>query len=431
MRVHNVASAGGHVVLMMTSLLQTIAFDRQRHLSGVTDPVRRAQPHSKLTHLSASLVIASVGFWHAVSTAAAPFNSPAGAQTIRKVSAKPSCTSCSIVLKSVAEVADHDRDAWLGDQVQFTTNSRMKLYATSPFMEPGVVRSLDERGITVARFGRAGGGPGEGRLVQSPVVGISDTAFVYDPGLGRISVWTPQHEFVRSFGTPGRLDSWIVVDSFLIASSHIPSPDRAGLPLHVLRTNDGRVLRSFGVDVPAFRFDMPDLNRRVLANASTGEFWSAERTAYVITKWRLDGRKMVELRRDVGWFRPWNGRFRAGTAPGPYVVALWEDSRGMLWVMIDVPDARWRANYDRLERVPGMDRAVRPADRHGLKDTIIEVIDPESGALVASRRFEHHMSSRSGNHPIVVCQESEHGLRYEIYVAELQRTPATTLMPPR
>jgi hypothetical protein len=107
------------------------------------------------------------------------------------------------------------------------------------------VSVFDRSGRLVRRLGRRGRGPGEFERPWHLAVDRSDSLFVWDGALGRISVFGPDFRFARSFAAPGRwtvsgfgvrADGTLLVGAFAAGS--------AG-SVHVL-ARDGRVLRSFG-----------------------------------------------------------------------------------------------------------------------------------------------------------------------------------------
>jgi hypothetical protein len=164
------------------------------------------------------------------------------------------------------------------------------------------------------------------------------------------------------------------------------TPSRVGLPLHLVE--DGKVVRSFGSLRGAYRPDIPYFDERTVAPAGPGSVWAAQPSRYVIEQWSTDGRKLRELRRSVGWFPPllrsWS--LSPSQPPPTLLHQVWQDRAGRLWVSIGVPDRRWRSQLR-----PGGPHGYRVADRTRFYDTIIEVIDPRRGVVLASRRFDERV----------------------------------------
>jgi hypothetical protein len=345
---------------------------------------------------------------------------PLYAQTVRVIPAAASCADCSIELELVLTVAEPDAP-WLGDRTQFSRDSRGYYYAADFFINPGVVTVVDPGGRASSAFGGAGEGPREGRGTLAPYFDHADTAYVYDFMLSRFSVWAPDRHLVRDFRAPALIEDVIILGpGEMVINANIATRELAGWPLHVLSTRDGEVLRSFGADRPEYRRDLPYLHRRRLASSTGGRFWSAHSTAYVIELWDRTGRKHMELRRDVPWFPAHDGRNRYPSPSPPYTTAVWEDHAGLLWVLVQVQDPEQAAHRDRLEVRDGM-RIIHGRDGHRLYDTIVEVLDPATGELLASRRFDESVR-KWGSGPLVIYRENAIGIpEYGLYRAILVR----------
>ena len=65
------------------------------------------------------------------------------------------------------------------------------------------VSLYDAQGRLVKRVGRRGQGPGEFELLWHATLSRGDSVFVWDLGLGRMSVFSPGLDYVRSFKLPG------------------------------------------------------------------------------------------------------------------------------------------------------------------------------------------------------------------------------------
>jgi hypothetical protein len=312
---------------------------------------------------------------------------------------------------------------WMTGSLSLSRDSRGRYHATSVRIVPGVMQLLDSTGRRIGKYGNGEGrGPGEGSWLIAPwSFGPGDTAYVYDSVLRRFNVWSPDLKFMRSFIPPGAPISALTVgyDRMIIAAD-VPSREHAGWPLHIIRNDNGAIVRSFGAEQPAYRSDAPYLNRRLLAFSGPNRIWSGRVTEYTIEEWDLDGRLLRTLRRDASWFRPHDGR---GRGPKPFVQSLWTDQDGLLWVMLMIPDPNYEQNYSKL-RDPGdgMGPYIQPADNHGLMDVMIEVIDPTAGRVVAARQFPDYMKSHGNGAPIQVYREDAEGNpQFEVYRARLKR----------
>lgn len=130
--------------------------------------------------------------------------------------------------------------------------------------------------------------------------------------------------------------------------------------------------------------------RRELAPADNGRFWAAHPNRYWIEEWELEGirRRIV---RDAAWFpsHPGGFGFSPDEPPKPMLVDLQVDSRGRLWVLATVADQNWRTALVGLpDEAHGGEVRYVPEDINDYLDTVVEVIDPDSGQLLLSSRFD-------------------------------------------
>ena len=123
---------------------------------------------------------------------------------------------------------------------------------------------------------------------------------------------------------------------------------------------------------------------RQLAAGGGGRVWAAYQNRYEVELWDTAGRRLRRLARDAEWFdiyrsdefsarnrrhllreRERGNRLAPSLQYPPRVTALEQDGRGRLWTLVSVAPEK-------------------PEDR---RNTIVEVIDPAAGRIVASRRF--------------------------------------------
>jgi hypothetical protein len=70
-----------------------------------------------------------------------------------------------------------------------------------------------------------------------------------------------------------------------------------------------------------------------------------------------------------------------------------EDANGLLWTTLQVADSQWAEGFDSNPvRGEGGVMHYRVRDAEKVLDSYIEVIDPRSGQLVLSRRFDGRFS---------------------------------------
>lgn len=323
------------------------------------------------------------------------FSSPESqAQRVTILRGAPSCERCEIELQSSAPVGDRDGPASIAQlETRALMDSQGRIYLKGNY--PSDILVLDRQGGFVARVGRAGGGPGEFRAVGAIDLLPGDSLFVFDWEARRYSLFGPDFEFVSSGSLPlsPEITALALPDGNFVFNSDVRTPDAIGQPLHLVSRN-GSLVRSFGSAPRVPRPDVPFLMSRAIAKGARGTVWAAHRTDYRISQYGArNGEVLRTIVRDVDWFPPRMRPERPGAEvsiePEPFVFALQEDGAGRLWTLVAVPDANWR-------------RAVAPPrpgsphgnvlDEQGFYDTVIEVIDPQSGQLLASKRIGPHLT---------------------------------------
>jgi len=123
---------------------------------------------------------------------------------------------------------------------------------------------------------------------------------------------------------------------------------------------------------------LPGIDERLPAPLGTAE---DERT--------LDGAVVQTLERDVEWFRPSESLAEVSPdhPPTPRVAGIYEDVRGLLWVHTLTADRRWP---DAVRALNGVDGKLRyyVDSRDIYLDSRVEVIDPQTGRLVATAKWD-------------------------------------------
>lgn len=303
-------------------------------------------------------------------------------------------------------------------------DSKGSFYVVLPesYNEPPLV--FDARGRFVQAIGRSGDGPGEFRNPVAVVVSPADSVYVFDGQTGRLTVLSPALKVVRTAPFANRM--WTatrLTDGSFIVNANLPNPDRFGYPLHRYDAT-GNYLQTLSDDNPLVVPRYPRHFLRWIFPSSDGGVWSTPLNhQYKVEKWDKEGRPQVSLHRDADWFMPYD-RYDLPTPdrpPMPQMLGVWEDGDGLAWTLAHVGDPDWRRGIAEGVRAEGQ-MMYRILDHQRVFDCIIEVIDPSSGTLVTSQRFNGAYDVVIEPNLIAAIREAESGWHYvEIFEVQLDR----------
>jgi hypothetical protein len=303
--------------------------------------------------------------------------STAGSQT-------PGCatTPCGIALSAVATISDAEALGELRQDIQrkVVRDERGRLL-TGGFTGALVYHG---DGSFATLLGRRGEGPGEFRLPVSPLLGPGDSVHVYDLLNRRVTVFAPDLTFARDVLFP-QWPTLVLDDGTYVVVRQLSAPGHAGYPIHTVDAA-GSIQRSFGSDTAQHPSDMDPVTDRVVSINAEGKIWAAAPGRYLLEKWDPGtGTREQRVEVDSDWFEPSFHYGKEGERPISTLDALWEDDDGLVWVLLHTADEQWRppAPSDLLH-----ERPTDPMEQRRKYDSIVEVIDPESGRVVASERFD-------------------------------------------
>lgn len=335
---------------------------------------------------------------------------PSVGQELREVADRPACASCEIVLEHVVTLGEIEGPGQLvGVSWVIERDSQGRYWVAQTDGAPGFVRLhvFDAEGRFLEAVGARGDGPGEFRALGHIRALSGDTVAAYDVRARRRTVLTLDGTVVSTRPVDVRVGrySQVLSDGRLVAADHQPNPETVGYPLQLVDTL-GRRVRSFGAMQPHYSVQEPFRVLKVLAlDRDRASVWSIGRGDYLIERWDTLGNRLAALQREADWFEPYvlDRPVTRTEPPQPIVFDARMDDRGLLWTAVVVPSARW--NDYLLESGPGGFRLVP-----GAVDTLLEVIDPVAGVLVASRRFsqlEWNMAGFVGQGELVVSYREE------------------------
>lgn len=340
---------------------------------------------------------------------------PAGAsgQDTTFIADAPACSSCSLELEHLASISSSDEVHVYSTGLFVETPSH---YVLSHTYEQETLHLFDKDGDFVRSVGRAGDGPGEYRRIWGLDV-ASDSLFVFDGGLRRLTVLDGDYEVVASEDFPPimlfRNGFWRFADGDIVLNGMVQTRDRIGFPLHLARVGAG-LQRSFGTDTPSFDGSQRPHLRKV-TRAGQGGIWSVQGFSYTIERWDQNGDRTAVLHRRAPWFererydpedRPEEHGWEAVDAYAR-VMDVVEDDAGMLRVLLQVPDPD--ADPAMAEQVGGI---------FPLYDSVIEIIDPVEGEVISRTKVDAFLGSFLGPDKVTSVADDDLTGRMEVWRLE-------------
>lgn len=274
----------------------------------------------------------------------------------------------------------------------------------------------------LVRVAARGQGPGEFQRPQL-VLRYGDSVLVFDRA-GRMSVLGPDGSYTRSIPwTPATTFDMVVVDNRLVINGIIQSRARIGFPLHSADLG-GEPGLAFGSRTPDFRFDAPPTWRRRLARGRSSTVWALRELQYQAESWQLgdSARMRASFRREVQWF-PAQQEYEVPTparAPLTVVTDAQEDSSGRLWVLVTVPGPNWQRALGPERRSPYGDTYYQPEFFDSLHTSVLEIVDPSRGVLVASQRLPGYFIFLLESGLALRFRQTEQGEVFDVFRVSLR-----------
>lgn len=299
----------------------------------------------------------------------------------------PGCGTCIRVTRQAVLGPVPGVSQPAGTDPRLARDSRGRVYFVDDLLQ-GRIFVFDATGAFVRTLGRPGNAPGEFQIIKHLMVGERDALHVFDDALRRHTILNRAGKVVGTTRYPGSNRGLILrPDNRVVVSRLIHARDQAGLPLHV--SNDtGGIARSFGNPSGYWRSDFPQVLARSICSTGGDDIWAAHFTQYVVEHWTSDGTLRESLGRSVPWFEPWiQPDARIGEAPPqPRLTSIACESPRRLWITALVADNHWKTGLGVRRGERG--NALTVADPNRYYDTVLEVIDPVSGTVLASRRVD-------------------------------------------
>jgi hypothetical protein len=333
-------------------------------------------------------------------------------QTVTIIDSVITCQECEIRLLPIATIGEsNEHDSLIVKESHFAMDSHGRFYV-APTGRAGQVIIFDRNANLVDVLGVRGDGIGSFEQISRLVVGPGDTVHIFDPGNMQFTVLSPEHEVVRVaplIGSP--YDVIVYANGHAVFQTLVWSAELAGLPNHLVNER-GQVLLSFGASTG--NFDGRDVMARfrAIAKADSGQVWSAYHNRYDVELWDPEGQIMSRLVRRPSWFIPWHQY----EPLRPTLRSIRQDEQGLLWVLITVPDST------AVRRVRDHDTITPVSAWDDQWDTVIEVINPRTGALIASTRLPTLVTRFVGDVVYSHRQKGDGTLVLDIWRAHLARS---------
>ena len=347
---------------------------------------------------------------------------PLTGQQVVRIPSAVSCAECTIELEPVVTLGGPNDSSVIFAGSRVEQDSR-GIYYVGPVLSQGQVAVYDSTGKQIRVIGTYGKGPKELERIDRIVLDRYDTLHVFHRL--RHTVYSPSFEFVRTSRLLGRVGRVaFLANGIQVAPSYVVGSERAGYPLHLM-TGDSVVL-SFGHKDTKQLHDIASLYAMGMqAVPSTTEgVWISHWNQYRMERWDTAGQLQLVLERDASWFPPWTsmgGMY--DTKGGP----VQEDETGQLWTISGLPPAL----LSKPRPTRGGLHIETPEDRpdftsyenmFGGANAIIEVLDPSTAKLVASRRFPFFIGGFAGDGLIFRFNEDSIGyMVLEVHRVTLRR----------
>lgn len=314
------------------------------------------------------------------------------------------CEGCNIEVRKALTLGTVD-DSHLAGAWSTVVRNGPGQYFVATIAGPGSdhIRHYSPDGRLMRRIGRNGQVLGEFRDIMHITVGPADSIYVFDRA--RLSVLTPDGRFARMINLPFITEKAVVSpegDVFLAAQNR--SPELVGLPVHRL-SREGVYLGSFGADRAESDWRRPSLSMRNLALSQDGSLWLIRPDLYRLEQWTTEGKHRRTLSRNADWFPTRDVELYDDNEPTPFVVGLRTVGSGRVWVLSVRADAKW----DHQRASSGERRRYSPAKMDGMFDSMLELIDPTSGSLLASLRLPFYAGGFVDETSIWSLRETEAG----------------------
>jgi hypothetical protein len=330
------------------------------------------------------------------------------------------CDTCTVQLRSKIVLGSDDDSVAIQRFSRPVSISRNR-YLVAPAGDMAQILEFDSSGRWIGILGKKGMGPGEFDLIKTVIALSSNQYAVLD---WRFTLLSSDMAYRFSRNLPSQIRGFrglpaqhggLVLNNFVIP----------GRPFWVFDSTLSPV-RSFG---DSFSGANPDVLQYQLAADHEGGFWAAKASyRMVLSHYTMEGTLLKQLLPASTWFIPSEppavGSYEDphSVRPRSRVTGLWVDPQHRLWLVGITADQDWKAvesppsNTRQEQDYKGIDRS----DARKLYDSFIEVVDPRSGRVTASRWYDGVIAGITAEGEIwEYIEETSGGLRIRLIEASL------------
>ena len=256
-------------------------------------------------------------------------------------------------------------------------------------------------------------GSSEFTLITNIFPGPDGALFVYDRRNHSFTLLGPDLSLGPTTRAPFR-PAFIRENGETIAAEQILTPALIGYPIHLVDAA-GQVIRSFGTDTPGYRNDLRRFTDRIVAPGRNGTVWAAPPGRYVLERWDPEsGDRLARIVVRSPWFEEFTSPISEAQRPYPILRALWEQD-DFLWVLLRDADTDWKPP------VPGA-RPFNLDEYNQTFDWVLDVIDPESGRVIATKRFDTVLWGRPSSPFLISRIPAKDGnrVRFDVWRPQLK-----------
>jgi hypothetical protein len=316
----------------------------------------------------------------------------------------PVCRSCRLVRSTSVAIRD-DRLVQQANGVSVAVRRDGAIVIGDVDRPDPVV--LLVRGDEHRVLASGGDGPGELRRITAVNLDPLDSLFVFDAGSAKVSVFAPDGRFVRRVPIPtSTTAAAFLADHRLLLVQMSAAPRTAGHILLAMRT-DGRPEALWREEHPQYGPLVMRSNRRFVIGLP-------DSSAFALHRFRdpvLEQRTATGDVRRV-WRR--SSPLLPPSAPGDRVVVTpthppdWAGmgigrlNDSLIVVVWAIPDPHWANGLGSKRPAEGGGDAYPIIDFDKTYDTLVDLIDWRSGALIASSRFDEYYTGVTADGRLVL-----------------------------